>query len=261
MRTHHGTQPKLEWSWQSDADSTSHFARSARQHMALVPYLEGLANVAATTGLPMWRGLMVAFPDDLATWPVKDEVMLGDGVLVAPVTQGATDRKVYLPAGRWYPWAGGAATKGPATVDAPAPMSEIPVYAAAGAVVPTYPDGVMTLAYGSASVPDATSVGDDRVVYAFLGASGAFTEASGLSYQLASTAAPGGALGASWNGQPLSACDTNKTAPCLETNGDGGVAHVVGPGTLAVTAGGQAAATLTAEGGAATRNLAWVLRR
>src|SRR6185437_3883397 len=26
MRTHHGTEPKLEWSWQSDAETTAHFA-------------------------------------------------------------------------------------------------------------------------------------------------------------------------------------------------------------------------------------------
>ena len=30
MRTHHGTEPKLEWSWQSDAETTAHFARYAR---------------------------------------------------------------------------------------------------------------------------------------------------------------------------------------------------------------------------------------
>lgn len=62
---------------------------------------------------------------------------------------------------------------------APAAVTEIPVFAAAGAVVPTYPDGVMTLVHGSAAVPDASSVGDDWVVYAFLGADGSFTEAGG----------------------------------------------------------------------------------
>jgi glutathione S-transferase len=46
--------------------------------------------------------------------------------------------------------------------------------AAAGAVVPTYPDGVMTLVHGSAAVPDASSMGDDRIVFAFLGADGRF---------------------------------------------------------------------------------------
>jgi alpha-glucosidase (family GH31 glycosyl hydrolase) len=180
MRTHHGTVPKLEWSWMRDDETTAHFKRYAQLHMALVPYLQGLAKVAAETGLPIWRGLMIGYPEDATVWPIKDEVMVGDGVLIAPVmTQGATDRGVYLPKGTWFPWAGGAAMQGGGMITVAAPVEEIPVFAAAGTVVPTYPDGVMTLTHGSASVPDASSVGDDRVVYAFLGASGGFTEAGG----------------------------------------------------------------------------------
>ena len=262
MRTHHGTEPKLEWSWQSDAETTAHFARYAKQHMALVPYLAGLARVASTTGMPMWRGLMVEYPEDATAWGIKDEVLLGDGLLVAPVmTMGAVSRPVYLPRGRWYPWAGGAAVAGPAKVSAPAPVTEIPVFAAAGSVVPTYPDGVMTLVHGSAVVPDASSVGDDRIVYAFLGASGAFTEDGGLGYQLDAHGSAAGALAASWNGAALPACGAAAKAPCLKVTADGATAHVVGPGSLAITSGGAPAATLTATGGDAGRKLVWVVRR
>ena len=262
MRTHHGTQPLLEWNWQSDADTTAHFARYARQHMALVPYLQGLALYASQTGLPMWRGLMLAFPADVAAWGVKDEVLLGDGLLLAPVmTQGLTARPVYLPAGRWYPWAGGAAVAGPATVNAPAPLTEIPIFAASGALVPTYPDGVMTLVHGSAAVPDDTSVGDDRILHAFLGADGSFFEAGGLTHQLVHEGDTSGALGAAWNGIPLAACDADDTAPCLAATPDGATAYVVGPGTLDVTSNGTPAAKLAAPGGSPARKLTWLLRR
>jgi sulfoquinovosidase len=262
MRTHHGTEPLLEWSWQSDAETTAHFARYAKQHMALVPYLQGLAQVASQTGMPMWRGLMLAYPADATAWGIKDEVLLGDGVLVAPVmTMGATDRTVYLPAGRWYPWAGGPALAGATSVDAPAAVTEIPVFAAAGTVVPSFPDGVMTLVRGSAAVPDASLVGDSRIVYAFLGADGAFTETGGLAYTLASQPAATGTLAASWNGQALAACDTANTAPCVATTADGLTAHVTGPGTLGISSGGAAAATLSAQGGSPARAVTWVVRR
>jgi alpha-glucosidase (family GH31 glycosyl hydrolase) len=262
MRTHHGTQPLVEWSWRSDAESTAHFARYSKIHMSLVPYLQALAVNATATGMPIWRGLMLGFGDDVTSWGIKDEVMLGDGVLLAPVmTQGALSRSVYLPPARWYPWAGGAAVMGPTMVTAQAPVTEIPVYAAAGAIVPTFPDGVMTLAHGSAAVPDDTSVGDDRIVYAFLGASGSFTEAAGLGYQLTQVATPASTLSATWNGAALAACDATNTAPCLATSADGATAYVTGPGSLALSSGGKPAATLTATGGSATRKLTLVVRQ
>ena len=264
MRTHHGTRPMVEWSWSKDAETTAHFRRYAALHIALVPYLEGLARVAANTGLPMWRGLMLAAGAEATAWGIKDEVMLGDGVLLAPVlTEGATSRPVYLPAGRWYPWGGGAAIPGGGMTNAPAPLAEMPVFAAAGAVVPAYPDGVMTLVHGSAAVPDASSVGDDRIVYAFLGAGGGFAEASGLGYQLEQIADAGAsaALTLVWQGATLAACDAAMTAPCAEANPDGVIAHVTGAGVLEVRAGNTTAARLTANGGKAGRRLSWVIRR
>jgi alpha-glucosidase (family GH31 glycosyl hydrolase) len=261
MRTHHGTKPLLEWNWQKDAETTAHFKRYTAQHMALFPYLKGLARVAADTGLPIWRGLMLAYPQDETTWGIKDEVMLGDGVLLAPVmTAGATSRSVYLPKGTWYPWAGGAAVSGGGMTEAPAELAEIPVYAAAGAVVPTLPEGVMTLTRGSAEVPDAASVGDDRVILAFLGASGAFTEAGGLGYAIEHVAAGSGARTVTWQGAAVKACDAGKTAPCVESGADGVTAYVTGPGTLTVSAGGQVVAKLSASGGKAERKLRWVVR-
>ena len=70
-----------------------------------------------------------------------------------------------------------------------------------------------------------------------------------------------GTLAASWSGQALAACDAAMTAPCVEATADGAMAHVTGPGALAVKAGGATAATLTATGGKAERKLTWVIRR
>ena len=77
MRTHHGTQPKLEWSWQSDADSTAEWVRYAKLHMQLAPTMRSLAQAAHDTGVSIWRPLAVEFPSDAASWPVADEVMVG----------------------------------------------------------------------------------------------------------------------------------------------------------------------------------------
>jgi alpha-glucosidase len=254
MRTHHGTEPKLEWSWESDDDSTAQWVRYAKLHVALAPTLRSLAQAAHDTGISIWRPLAVEFPSDAAAWPVADEVMLGPGVLVAPVqAEGATSRSVYLPAGTWFPWSGGPSIPGGQTVTAQAPMTEIPVYAKAGTLVVAYPDGVETLVKEPSVVAGASTVGDDRVVYAFAGGTAQLTEvadAGGLTYAL------GAGAGASWNGVALGACDASDTAPCADTTVSGQVtAHVTGPGVL--VAGG---ASVTCSGGAGDRALTIVVR-
>jgi alpha-glucosidase (family GH31 glycosyl hydrolase) len=255
MRTHHGTQPNLEWNWQSDAESTAHWVLYSKLHMALAPYMRGLAQAAHDTGVSIWRPLAVEFPSDSLAWPVADEVMVGGGVLVAPVqVAGSTSRSVYLPKGTWFPWQGGASVTGGATVTAQAAVGEIPVYAVAGTVVPTYPDGVETLTLETSSAAGAASVADDRVVYVFAGASGAFTEspdAGALSYAVA-VAAVGVS---SWNGTAFAACGATPVAPCVSTATGQVTAYVTGPGTLA--AGG---ASVVMTGGASTRKLTIVVR-
>lgn len=64
--------------------------------------------------------------------------MLGPALLVAPVTeQGATSRKVYLPAGTdWYDWWTNAKLAGGQWIDSPAPIDRIPVFVRAGSIVP-----------------------------------------------------------------------------------------------------------------------------
>jgi alpha-glucosidase (family GH31 glycosyl hydrolase) len=256
MRTHHGNQPLVNWTWERDAETLAHFRRYAKLHMALVPWLEGLAKVASESGLPIWRALAIHYPEDEAVWPITDQVLVGGTVLVAPVqVEGATSREIYLPAGRWYPWEGGAALEGGRSVEVPAPLAEIPVFARAGALVPSYPDGVMTVVNESVAVPGPASVGDDRVLRVFLGADGAFAEASGLAYELRQLAADGGGtLTPAWNGSELGVCGQ---APCAE----GDTLRLVGPGTLTLSGAGAEIATLRIEGGATGRQLTVLLRR
>ena len=64
--------------------------------------------------------------------------MFGPAFLVAPVTeQGATSRKVYLPAGcDWYNYWTNERIKGGKTITVDAPIDIIPLFVRAGSIVP-----------------------------------------------------------------------------------------------------------------------------
>jgi sulfoquinovosidase len=131
MRTHDGNAKLENWRWSRDAETTEHFRRFARIHVALRPELESLFDEAAATGKPIVRHLAFVFPGDPALRAVDDQFLLGDDLLVAPVlTEGSTSRPVVLPSGAtWYDVWTGEALEGGATVEHPAPIGAPPVFA------------------------------------------------------------------------------------------------------------------------------------
>ena len=98
--------------------------------MQLVPYLYTLFEECHRTGAPILRPLLFAYPDDPTTYTADDQFMVGDALLVAPITRpGIEHRHAYLPAGAWAQWWTGEVIEGPAHVLAHAPLGRPAIYA------------------------------------------------------------------------------------------------------------------------------------
>ena len=96
-----------------------------RQRFA--PRLVELAKKSAKTGEPMMRNLEYCFPGN-GYADIKDEFMMGDSLLVAPVMErGATSRKVALPPGKWKA-DDGQVYDGPTTVEVATPLERLPYF-------------------------------------------------------------------------------------------------------------------------------------
>jgi alpha-D-xyloside xylohydrolase len=127
-----------------DAEMLGFYRTYARLHLRLFPYVWTYAQNLAVDGRPIARPLGLAHPE-LGIHP-SDEYLFGDTLLVAPVvTRGATSRSVVLPAGQWIDWWTGAAVNGGATVTAQAPLGTLPLYLAAGGIVPMLRPTIDTL--------------------------------------------------------------------------------------------------------------------
>jgi alpha-D-xyloside xylohydrolase len=94
-------------------------------------------RVAHTEGLPPMRPLFLNFPADQTCWQIDDQFLLGDDLLIAPVVvEGATERRVYLPAGaRWLDAWTGDPVPGGQWITASAPLERIPVYLREGGAI------------------------------------------------------------------------------------------------------------------------------
>lgn len=107
-------------------------------HHDLIPYTRSNMYAATKTGMPVMRSLIFAYPDDHKLYDMWDEYLFGPEILVAPVVKpGATERSVYLPAGRWMDYNDKKTVfTGPTSISVQAPPGTIPLFVREGAVIP-----------------------------------------------------------------------------------------------------------------------------
>ncbi len=76
---------------------------------------------------------------------IKDQFMVGDNLLVAPLFAGQTERQVILPAGKWFDFYTGAYAGEQEVITVTPGLDKIPVYARDGAIVPLFLKGQFQL--------------------------------------------------------------------------------------------------------------------
>lgn len=131
----------------------------------LMPYIYSLAWKVTNEGYTIMRHLVFDYQNDSKTYNIKDQFMFGPAFLVNPVTTaGATSRSVYLPAGTWYDFWTGSTTPGGNTATMSAPLSQIPLFVKAGAIVPMGPN----IQYATESI-------DPLEIRVYRGQDGSFT--------------------------------------------------------------------------------------
>ncbi len=106
----------------------------------MLPYIYSAVEQAHRTGLPLMRVLWLDWSQDEKAALIADQYLWGDHFLVAPVLEpGATQRKIYLPAGTWWDFWSNRKTEGGAEIVREVDLSTIPLYVRAGAIVPMGP--------------------------------------------------------------------------------------------------------------------------
>jgi alpha-D-xyloside xylohydrolase len=102
----------------------------------LMPYLYGAAVEAHTTGVPVMRPMVLAYPDDPACRTLDRQYLLGPDLLVAPVFSADGEVEVYLPEGRWTHLLTGETAQGPGWRRERHDYLSLPLYLREGAVLP-----------------------------------------------------------------------------------------------------------------------------
>lgn len=106
----------------------------------ILPYIYTVFWQHSTTGMPMIRSLHLETHIDPQSFFREEEFFLGDHMLICPISEEkATSRRMYLPAGKWFHYWTGELVDGGQEFETIAPLTIIPLYIRAGAVIPEQP--------------------------------------------------------------------------------------------------------------------------
>src|SRR4051812_44096243 len=134
-----GTRRQEPWVFGEPYESVCRKMIKLRQR--LLPYLYTLFEECHRTGAPIIRPLLFEYPDDETTYTTDDEFLLGNALLIAPISRpGIEHRHVYLPQGTWFHFWSGEKLEGPAHILAHAPLGEPAMYLRANTALPLWPE-------------------------------------------------------------------------------------------------------------------------
>ena len=154
MRSHGTGTPREIWQFGEKGDPWyDAIADMIRLRSRMTPHWYSLAAAYSRQGVPMVRFPALAFPQDSALGMVDDEMLVGDSLLVKPVTRPMEylpggqkieepdlTEAVYLPEGTaWYAWESEEPIPGGQTVRVNAALSTVPRFVRAGGILLTGP--------------------------------------------------------------------------------------------------------------------------
>lgn len=156
--------------WVYDGEVLSLARRAMQFRHALVPYLYTLAKVNEQEGIPPVLPLYYDWPSEDAATLASGQYLLGSQLMAAPVTAprdpdtNRSRKVIWFPPGEWFHFFTGEPVSGPQWKIEHFRLSDIPLYARAGTILPLQAD----LVSNGCSNPQALDV------IVFPGASGSF---------------------------------------------------------------------------------------
>ena len=126
--------------WANDRAIELLAADLLRLRHKLVPYIYTYAERGYASGEALIEPLYYEYPETEEAYSAEDEYFFGRELLAAPVTQrtenGYAVRSVWLPEGEWTDIFLGTRYRGGRTLRIARTLSEMPVFARAGAIIP-----------------------------------------------------------------------------------------------------------------------------
>jgi len=130
--------PDYKEPWNYGEEALKIFTTYDSLRYSLIPYMYTQGWNMYQNGSPLMRALVLEYQDDINTYDITDQYLLGESILVCPVTtKGAKSRTLYLPEGQWYSHWDGQVYEGGQSIHVVTPLEQMPIFYKAGSIVPS----------------------------------------------------------------------------------------------------------------------------
>ncbi len=138
FRNHSSVGTEYREPWRFGKQNEEIIKKGIEERYRLLPYLYAAFYEAHTTGMPVARSLAINYTNDSKIYDTKyqNQFLFGDNILVAPVISKADVADVYLPEGQWYKASTEELYTGQKNYTVKAPLTDLPVFIKAGAIIP-----------------------------------------------------------------------------------------------------------------------------
>ncbi len=141
VRNHASHAPRLPWEYPNVLAQVKDIYQFRSR---LFPYIYHYSRVVHDTGIGLLRPLYFEHPSNAEAYNYPYEYYFGADLLAAPVTAqssgGVFNQNMWLPPGKWTDYWTGEVRTGPGSTVYAATLSQIPVYARPGAIIPHQPN-------------------------------------------------------------------------------------------------------------------------
>ncbi len=139
FRNHSNMYTRRQEPWAFGPRAEKIAKKSIELRYELLPYIYDLYYISYKEGLPIFRPMIMEYEKDMNLLNIREQFMLGENMLVAPVLyEGERSKTVYLPKGSWFNYFTMEKLQGGKWYKLPCELDEILVFVKEGSIIPTY---------------------------------------------------------------------------------------------------------------------------
>lgn len=139
FRNHSNMYTRRQEPWAFGPRAEKIAKKSIELRYELLPYIYDLYYISHKEGLPIFRPMIMEYEKDMNLLNIREQFMLGENMLVAPVLyEGERSKAVYLPKGSWFNYFTMEKLQGGKWYKLPCELDEILVFVKEGSIIPTY---------------------------------------------------------------------------------------------------------------------------
>ena len=132
FHSHHGVREP----WKYKKQTLNIVRNFLHFRKCLMPYLMRLVQETHEKGIAICRPMYYEFPEEENAYRFETQYMLGDAILVSPVTRENGVVTTWFPKGKWYHCFTERVVEGPNIIEEKVPLELMPVYLREGHIIP-----------------------------------------------------------------------------------------------------------------------------